>query len=219
MKIYVVGNSGNHFLLNEIRTCFFTDHKHVDKNIDFLNPWYCELTGMYHLRMNSNDDIVGLEHYRRYFVNDKGNLLNEFEVRTLLSDCDILLRKWDFIKRTRCKTSWEYLAPNTKEYILKFLNTLNKDEREFILNELMSLSYFAQCNMFIGRKQILDEYCDWFIEHATCFTSKDLIRYPRCVGYVSEFLFGAYLKMKNLKIKWQKSVEYDRNTKRIIGWF
>ena len=51
MKIYVVGNSRNHFLLNDIRTSFFTDHKHADENIDFLNPWYCELTGMYHLRM------------------------------------------------------------------------------------------------------------------------------------------------------------------------
>ena len=46
MKIYVVGNSRNHFLLNNIRTSFFTDHKHTDKNIDFLKKTVNNIVGL-----------------------------------------------------------------------------------------------------------------------------------------------------------------------------
>ena len=69
MKIYVVGNSKDLFLkLDNIREKFLVDQSHDGDNIDDLNPWYCELTGLYHLWKNTTDDIIGLEHYRRYFV-------------------------------------------------------------------------------------------------------------------------------------------------------
>lgn len=220
MKIYVVGNSNNKFKpLNNIRKCFYTNEKHNGENADFLNPWYCELTGIYYMWKNETDDIVGLEHYRRYFVNEKLNLLNENEIKNILSESDIILRKWDYIKLTKCRNSWSYLDNNTKEYILKFLNTLNDDEKAFILNDLQTSTYFAQCNMFICKKQIIDDYCNWFFNHSVCFTCNDLVKYPRCVGYVSEFIFGSYIKMKKLKIHWQQSIEYDKNLKQIIGVF
>ena len=48
MKIYVVGSSKNKFLpLDNIREKFLIDKKNEEDNIDFLNNWYCELTGMY----------------------------------------------------------------------------------------------------------------------------------------------------------------------------
>ena len=57
MKIYVVGSSKDTFLpLNDIREKFLVDVKHETKNIDFLNPWFCEITGLYHLWQNNNDD-------------------------------------------------------------------------------------------------------------------------------------------------------------------
>lgn len=68
MKIYVVGSSKNKFFtLDNIREKFLIDEKHTDTNIDFLNPWYSELTGLYHLWKNDKDDVVGLEHYRTGF--------------------------------------------------------------------------------------------------------------------------------------------------------
>ena len=95
MKIYVVGSSKNNFLpLDNIREKFLIDQKHEGDNIDKLNPWYCELTGMYYMWKHCNDDIVGLEHYRRYFVNKNNQLLNENEIRTILETNDVIMYRY-----------------------------------------------------------------------------------------------------------------------------
>ena len=67
MKIYVVGSSKNKFLpLDNIREKFLIDKKHDGNNIDFLNPWYCELTGLYYLWKHVDDDVI----YPDYFLQD-----------------------------------------------------------------------------------------------------------------------------------------------------
>ena len=62
MSIYVVGSSKNLFLeCDDIREKFIVDAPHEGANIDLLNPWYCELTGLYYLWKNATSKYVGLE--------------------------------------------------------------------------------------------------------------------------------------------------------------
>ena len=94
MKIYVVGSSKNKFLpLDNIREKFLIDQKHEGDNIDFLNPWYCELTGLYYLWKHVDDEIVGLEHYRTYFWKD-GHPINETQIKEELKKGGVICGGW-----------------------------------------------------------------------------------------------------------------------------
>lgn len=216
MKIYVVGSSKNKFLpLDNIREKFLIDQPHEGDNIDFLNPWYCELTGLYYLWKHVDDDIVGLEHYRRYFVNDKNQLLSENEIKSLLKDNDIICRKFNF----NGKSAFSFFSNERKPYLIKFLTFLPKNEYDFINSDLMTKKIFEQCNMFICKKEIITKYIEWFLEYATKFTIKELIESPRIIGYISEFVFGSWLKMYNFKIKYIPAKELSKSLNKVLFVF
>ena len=211
MKIYVVGSSKNKFLpLDNIREKFLIDQPHEGDNIDFLNPWYCELTGLYYLWKHVDDDIVGLEHYRRYFVNRKNKLLSEGEIREALKTNDILyikninnynspLKILDKHSTNECNKSLE---------ILKFLSfiKLYKGENYYnvYLNHLNS-NWYALGNMFVCKKEIISEYCEFIFDIFKTYIEAE--KYynrkipPRMIGYFAEFLFGAWIQYKKLKAK------------------
>lgn len=222
MKIYVVGSSKNKFLpLDNIREKFLIDQKHEGDNIDFLNPWYCELTGLYYLWKHVDDDIVGLEHYRRYFVNNKGKLLSEGEIREILKDHDVICRKFIFSsdKIHSQKNGYSFWSIKNLQQLKKFLTFLPKNEAEFFNKELTELPYFAQCNMFIGKSKIVEEYINWFLDYAISFTATELYAAPRIIGYISEFLFGAWLKYNGYKIYWNTAITLDQNLRKTIEVF
>lgn len=197
MKIYVVGNSKNKFLpLDNIREKFLIDQPHEGDNIDFLNPWYCELTGLYYLWKHVDDDIVGLEHYRRYFINNRNNLLSENEIKNILKNNDIICCLY-----------------NNKSTIFQGFKKHNFGTYEFfsLVKELpdykLGRNYlcgnnFIVFNMFICKKEIIDEYCNWFFTNIATLELKK--EYKRYIGYIAEYIFGAWLYSKKLKIYYSK---------------
>ena len=72
-------------------------------HISHLNPYYCELTGLYWAWKNLDCDYLGLVHYRRYFTDknrpyhDKINMneviLSADQVKELMSEVDVVVPK------------------------------------------------------------------------------------------------------------------------------
>lgn len=207
MKIYVVGSSKNKFLpLDNIREKFFIDQKHEGDNIDFLNPWYCELTGLYYLWKHCDDDIVGLEHYRRYFVNKRNQILNENEIKDVLKENDILCIKAEYSYKKPPKT---WLIRNNKWFDMqKFLTFIKVYVGEDYYNTCckhLNGDWHALGNMFICRKELINEYCEFIFDLTTKYIEAENLynrKLPkRIIGYFTEFLFGAWLKYHNKNIK------------------
>lgn len=211
MKIYVVGNSKNKFLpLNNIREKFLIDQPHEGDNIDVLNPWYCELTGLYYLWKNEDEDIVGLEHYRRYFINNKGKILSEDEIKNYLKNNDIICGKTKTYSKNRPVIT--YINQTSKRFdfdkFLIFCKYYINQEYVNLCKSVLYGDYHCIGNMFICNKKLIDEYCTFIFDileayrQAEKFFGRTLPK--RICGYFTEFLFLAWLKLNNKKIKWAK---------------
>lgn len=218
MKIYVIGGKNNKFLdFGDERQKFLVDEPHTDKNIDFLNPWYCELTGLYHLWMNNNSDpneIVGLEHYRRYFVNEiTKKPLTENEINEILKDNDVICQKFKFGSKTPL-TWWGVCL---KPYIYYFINNLeDKNFAKWYLNELNTAHEFCRCNMFICKREIMDKYCECLFNTVSKMLPGQFTRRKRIIGFIAEYFMGFWFRYYGYKIAYTKAIEMDKNLKRII---
>ena len=216
MKIYVVGSHKNNFLaLDNIREKFFVDDKHEGDNIDFLNPWYCELTGLYHLWQNCDDEIVGLEHYRRYFVNNTNQLLSEQNIIDILKYNDVICSCVNTPIPT--KDEFHILTEGDDEIIFNVLKSQNPSFYYFLIKELEQKQLYW-CNCLITRKNALNEWCTFLFN--LCIDSekiKPIKEIPlRREGYVGEYLLGAWLKFNGYKIAKAKMPMYNKELTQIV---
>ncbi len=181
------------------------------KNISEKNPNYCELTALYWAWQNLDADYLGLVHYRRHFARTSlrgeskeeklAHVLSEEEVRSLLKQSDIILPRkrnyyienlYDHFAHTMfeepLKVAGEVIAEKFPEYKEEFEN----------LKTRRSAHMF---NMFIMKREIIDEYCAWLfaileeVERRVDFTKYDTF-HARSLGRVSELLLDVFLFAK-----------------------
>lgn len=169
---------------------FFDD---VGENISNKNRQFCELTGMYWMWKHAQEDIVGLEHYRRHFI-----LPEDWVERMVNNNIDVILPVPLYVapsleenyKFRHDPVDWEFMLSYLKENLPEDYETASAFFKETCL--------YSPCNMFIMRKEVLDKFCSWVfpILFATVENGKEkadayLNRYP---GFLAERLLTYYFE-------------------------
>lgn len=195
------------------------------ENISDKNLSYNELTGLYWIWKNSKEDIVGLCHYRRFFVTKRGKIQNiiggrkkgflaKRYIEKKLCSCDMLIHNKTF-----------FLDGNQKQYLdtqkypndLEVLeNVLKKNYPEYIdsFYKVMGGKTCHLLNMFITKKSLLDEYCTWLFS-VLFEVERELIErgeksFNRRMGMLGERMLDIWILANNIKTKEVFSINTER---------
>lgn len=199
------------------------------ENISSKNPYFCELTGLYWAWKNLDADYIGLSHYRRHFsvkkyikkeTNKKfESVVNENELRNILKDTDVVLPKKRHYYIENLYSHYKhtmYIEPldETKKIIEeKYPEYLEEFDK---LHKRTSAHMF---NMFIMKKEILNDYCTWLFDILFELEKrKDVSQYDafhaRFFGRVSELLLDVWINKNNIKYKEVKVIDMEN-----VNWF
>lgn len=181
------------------------------ENISTLNRYYSELTVLYWIWKNDKSTIVGLEHYRRFFIQKNFNLfkfktLNSRKIKKYLNDYDFIVPKP--IKMSKSL----YDSYDNSHFISDLdmaLNYLSKDsaEHDSIIHFFKNTYLFYPANMFISSRLRFEKYVSWLFDtfENSGLSNLDLDHrdnyQSRMYGFLSERLFTYYLLNKDLNIK------------------
>ena len=188
-------------------------------NISSKNYFYSELTAMYWVWKNDKsdpEDIVGLNHYRRYFqsLNSAGNLMTEEDMRNIIFD-----RGFNFIINgyntnvpdpTRLSTDCIYCGYQQQHNIKDLDNAIQAIHEMFpdvagrMEYELKHSGVCSYCNMLITTKKHFDEYASFlfpvlqYVEDRIKYNSYVNAQHDgwRVPGYVAERLMRPWILAK-----------------------
>lgn len=174
-------------------------------NISTLNPYFCELTGLFWAWKNLNFDYIGLVHYRRFFSfkKNKKDYLNSVLAKV---DLDQYLGKIKvFVPNKRryfIETLYNQYSHNHYHSHLDVTRTIISDKYpEYLSNfdEVMNRRWGYMFNMMIMDKSLLNNYCNWLFD--ILFELQNRISpdglspfQARFYGRVSERIFNVWLK-------------------------
>ena len=198
-------------------------------NISNKNQNYCELTGLYWIWKNSNDDIIGICHYRRflskfYYSNNSKYYLDGKDIDELFNKYNLILPKRFYYKGS-VKSNFK-VAPNLKDMeILR--DVINEISPEYLnaFDEYVNRQYTYFCNIMITTKELLNEYCDWLFKilykmeetlNPEDYLYDDYRR--RMFGFLSERLLNIWVikNKEKLKIKEVSMINTSDNLKNKI---
>ncbi len=180
-------------------------------NISEKNPNFCELTGLYWIWKNKDDDYKGLVHYRRYF--GRSNLSSKMsdiysydDLKDMLKDADMVL---PYVENFKQNAKEEILISCcTEEIFRKLKNTINELYPDYMttFDRFWESNHASLFNMFFSNFEIFDAYCEWLFTILFKLESivdiSDLNDYQkRLYGFLSERLLNIWVMHNDLRIK------------------
>ncbi len=187
---------------------------HDGDNISSLNPYFCELTGLYWLWKNVEADYYGLVHYRRYFkpvCSDQETLVKEINVASseslvsMLGNSDILLSRqrnyWIESVESHYKNAHHRAdLQNLRDTIL----SLHPDYAQSF-EHVMKGTKISLYNMFVMNSHRFNQYASWLFPILFALQEqvpyKDYGPYQRRVfGFLAERLLNIWV-LQNIPIE------------------
>jgi len=223
-KIYVVTHKNYNVLSNDLYTPINVGDEIMNKqwltdskgdNISYLNEKINECTALYWIWKNATDEIIGLNHYRRYFYSNKiccfGNFLNKSEIKDILEEYDFILPQAEPFYNVTVREQLMETIPNKQAFeegykIVKRLIEEKQPEYLEAFNVIMESHNFYRCNMFVTRKELLDQYCEWLFSFLIgAAESIDISKYDdyskRVIGFFAERMLTVWLYKNPYRIK------------------
>lgn len=172
-------------------------------NISEKNPYYSELTGLYWIWKNRPDaDYIGLCHYRRYFLNDAGDLMDETDYLRILSAYDVMIAR-------------PQTAPCDYRTVYERSHDIRNLEQTGVLMQELYPDYYAdfqdvisgsRCyvgNLFVAPRSLFCAYCEWLFTIFSALEDRiDATGYDdyhkRVFGFLSEQLLFVWIKHNRL---------------------
>ena len=186
------------------------------ENISTLNPYYCELTGLYWAWRNLACDYLGLVHYRRYFtkmtkkynesINIDDVILNRYEIEELLENSEVIVPKRRKYYIETLYSHYDHTFDGSHLDLARKMIEMKNPEYLSSFDKVMKQRSGYMFNMFIMKKELADDYFSWlFPILESMYESIDLSDLTdfeaRLFGRVSEILFNVWLDKNDLKIK------------------
>lgn len=195
-------------------------------NISNKNSSYCELTGLYYAYKNLSYDILGLVHYRRYFMRSSlcikkklENIIDRPTIERLLQKSDIILPK----KRHYWIESnySHYVHAHKKEALDKTIDIIDKYFPKYYpsLMKHMKRTSGHYFNMFIAKKEVIDGYIAFLFDVLAKLEKEvEISQYKgydrRVFGFIGERLLDVYVDTHRLKIHEQHYLFMEKQ-----NWF
>ena len=168
-------------------------------NINHINLQINELTGLYWLWKNTDDEILGLCHYRRYF-DDNGQILSWNKAKKLVKKHGLIVQN-TFTHYKPLKDNLADHFPYHYDIFLKYYGIFV--EREPGLANYFDSEWFNPQHIFVAEREFVDNYCDWLfpliVPIAEQFKAEDAPKdsemiFQRMISYFSERLLTYYIQ-------------------------
>ena len=173
------------------------------ENISAKNKNYCELTCLFWAWKNLDSDYIGLVHYRRHFAgkfsfDKKERILTGTQLASLLEKSPLILpeNRNYFIESNYS----QYVHAHHEEDLVVTKAIIAEKYPEYLpaFETVMKRTYGSRFNMFIMRRDLLNDYCTWLFDILFEVEKRlDISNYSnydaRVFGFISERLLDVWV--------------------------
>lgn len=182
------------------------------EHISYKNQSYCELTALYWAWKNLNAEYIGLAHYRRHFVLRKPGpfckdkfayILSSTQVEQELKQHSVLLPKpRNYFIETNY-SQFIHAHPLESMELTKKILEENYPSCLSAFDTVMNRTKAHRFNMFLMKKDIFCDYCDWLFSILFKLEQRlDISGYDdynkRIFGFISERLLDVYIEQHHI---------------------